>query len=67
MPALLLRTYHGSKTLQFDTESTFLSKIHISFYCGGPDMRRAGYEDRGPGAGGRIAQRPYCEQKWNKS
>ena len=33
MPALLLRTYHGSKILQFDTGSTFLSKIHISFYC----------------------------------
>ena len=33
MPALLLKTYHGSKILQFDTGSTFLSKIHISFYC----------------------------------
>ena len=33
MPALLLRTYHGSKILQFDTGSTFLSKIRISFYC----------------------------------
>ena len=33
MPALLLRTYHGSKILQFYTGSTFLSKIHISFYC----------------------------------
>ena len=33
MSALLLRTYHGSKILQFDTGSTFLSKIHISFYC----------------------------------
>ena len=33
MLALLLRTYHGSKILQFDTESTFLSNTHISFYC----------------------------------
>ena len=33
MLTLLLRTYHGSKILQFDTGSTFLSKIHISFYC----------------------------------
>ena len=33
MGTLLLRTYHGSKTLQFDTGSTFLLKIHISFYC----------------------------------
>ena len=32
MQALLLRTYHGSKILQFDTGSTFLSKIRISFY-----------------------------------
>ena len=33
MPTLLLRTYHGSKVLQFDNGSTFLSKIHISLYC----------------------------------
>ena len=31
MQALLLRTYHGSKILQFGTGSTFLSKIRISF------------------------------------
>ena len=29
MPTLLLRTYHGSKFLQFDTGSSFLLKIHI--------------------------------------
>ena len=33
MPALLLRTYHSSKILQFDTGSSFLSKIHMNFYC----------------------------------
>ena len=32
MPTLLLRTYHGNKFLQFDTESSFLLKIHIIFY-----------------------------------
>ena len=30
MQALLRRTYHGSKISQFDTGSTFLSKMHIS-------------------------------------
>ena len=33
MSVLLLRNYHGSKILQFDTGSTFFSKIYISFYC----------------------------------
>ena len=33
IPTLLAKTYHGSKILQFNTGSTFLSKIHISFYC----------------------------------
>ena len=33
MPTLPLRTCHGSKILQFDNGRTFLSKIHISFYC----------------------------------
>ena len=33
MSTLVLITYHGSKTLQFDTGGTFLSKIQISFYC----------------------------------
>ena len=33
MPTLLLRTYHDSKILQFDTGSFFLVKIHIIFYC----------------------------------
>ena len=33
MPVLLLRIYHGSKILEFDTRCTFLSEIHISFYC----------------------------------
>ena len=33
MQALLRRTYHGSKISQFDTGSTFLSKIRVSFYC----------------------------------
>ena len=32
MTTLLLRTYHGSKILQFDTGSSFLLKIHIIFY-----------------------------------
>ena len=43
MPTLLLRTYHGSKTLQFDTGSSFLLKIHI-FYYQYAKFRNAAYE-----------------------
>ena len=44
MPTLLLRTYHGSKILQFDTGSSFLSKIHTFFYCQYAEFRNAAYE-----------------------
>ena len=32
-PRFLLKTYHGSKILRFDNESSFLLKIHVIFYC----------------------------------
>ena len=44
MPTLLLRTYHGSKILQFDTDNSFLLKIHIIFYCQYAKFRNAAYE-----------------------
>ena len=44
MPKLLLRTYHGSKILQFDTGSSFLLKIHIRFYYQYAKFRNAAYE-----------------------
>ena len=44
MPTLLLRTYHGSKILQFVTGSSFLLKIHIIFYCQYVKFRNAAYE-----------------------
>ena len=44
MPMLLLRTYHGSKILQFDTGSSFLPKIHINFYYQYVKFRNAAYE-----------------------
>ena len=44
MPTLLLRTYHGSKILQFDTGSPFLLKVHIVFYCQYAKLRNAPYE-----------------------
>ena len=40
----LLRTYHGSKILQFDTGSSFLMKIHINFFCQYAKFRNAPYE-----------------------
>ena len=43
-PRLLLRTYHGSKILQFDNESSFLLKIHVIFYCQYAKFRNAAYE-----------------------
>ena len=44
MTTLLLRTYHGSKILQFDTRSSFLLKINIKFYCQYAEFRIAAYE-----------------------
>ena len=44
MPRLLLRTYHGTKILQFDTGSTFLLKVHVIFYCQYAKFRSAAYE-----------------------
>ena len=44
MPTLLLRNYHGSKFLQFDTGSSFLVKIRIIFYCQYAKFRNAPYE-----------------------
>ena len=44
MPTLLLRTYYGSKILQFDTESSFLLKIHTNFYHQYAKFRNAAYE-----------------------
>ena len=43
-PRLLLRTYHDSKILQFDNESSFLLKIHVIFYCQYAKFRHAAYE-----------------------
>ena len=45
MPTLLLRTYHASKILQFDTGGSFLTKIHINFYCQYAKFRNAAYEN----------------------
>ena len=45
MPRLLLRTYHGSKILQFDTGSSFLITIHIVYYCQYAKFRNAPYEN----------------------
>ena len=39
-----LRTYHGSKILQFDTENSFLMKIHMIFYCQYAKFRNPVYE-----------------------
>ena len=44
MPTLLLRSFHGSRILQFDTGSSFLLKIHIIFYCQYAKFRNAAYE-----------------------
>ena len=44
MPTLLLRTYHGSKILQFDTGSSFLPKIHINLYYQYAGFRNAAYK-----------------------
>ena len=44
MPRFLLRTYHGSKILQFDTGSSFLLKIHVIFYCQYAKFRKAAYK-----------------------
>ena len=44
MPTLLLRTYHGSKILQFDTGSSFLLKIRKNFYYQHAKFRNAAYE-----------------------
>ena len=44
MPALQLRTYYGSKILQFDTGSSFLLKIHINFYYQYAKFINASYE-----------------------
>ena len=44
MPTLLLRTYNGSKVLQFDTGSSFLLKIPINFYCQYAKFGNAAYE-----------------------
>ena len=45
MPTLLLRTYHTGKILQFDTGGSFLTKIHINFYCQYAKFRNAAYEN----------------------
>ena len=44
MPTFLLRTYHGSKILQFDTGCSFLLKIHINLYCQCAKFRNVAYE-----------------------
>ena len=44
MPTLLLRTYHGSGILHFNTRSPFLLKIHIIFYSQYAEFRNATYE-----------------------
>ena len=44
MSTLLLRIYHGSKILQFDTGISFLVKIHIIFYCQRAKFRNAAHE-----------------------
>ena len=44
MPTLLLRTYHGGKNRQFDTESLFLQKIHTNFYYQYTKFRNAADE-----------------------
>ena len=45
MPTLLLRTYYGSKILQFDSGSSFLLKIlHTNFYYQYAKFRNAAYE-----------------------
>ena len=44
MLKLLLRAFHGSKILQFDTASSFLLKIHINFYYQYAKFRNAAYE-----------------------
>ena len=44
MPTLLLRSFRGSRILQFDTGSSFLLKIHIIFYCQYAKFRNAAYE-----------------------
>ena len=43
-PRLLLRTYHGSKILQLDNESSFLLKIHVIFYCQYAKSGNAAYQ-----------------------
>ena len=44
MSTLLLKTYSGSKILQFDTRSSFLVKIYIIFYCQYAEFRNAAYQ-----------------------
>ena len=44
MPRLLLRTYHGSKILQFDAGISFLLKVHVIFYFQYAKFRNAAYE-----------------------
>ena len=43
-PRLLLRTYNGSKILQFDNDISFLLKIHVIFYSQYAKFRNAVYE-----------------------
>ena len=45
MPTFLLRTYHDSKILQFDTGSSFLLKIRINFYYQYAKFPNAAYEN----------------------
>ena len=44
MPELLLRTYYGSKIMQFDTGSSFLLKIRTNFHYQHAKLRNATYE-----------------------
>ena len=44
MPTVLLRTYHGSKILQFDTGSSLLLKIHTDFNYQYAKFRNAAYK-----------------------
>ena len=44
MPTLLLRTYYGSKILQFDTGSSFLQKIRSNLHYQYAKFRNATYE-----------------------
>ena len=44
MSILLLRTYYGSKILQFDTRNSILRKIYIIFYCQQAKFPNAAHE-----------------------